>query len=42
MASDMGSSLTALQIRIKHLGLYISKPMNEYIAELGFGKDDVN
>ena len=42
MAADMGSSLTALQIRIKHLGLYISKPMNEYIAELGFGKDDVN
>lgn len=42
MAADMGSSLTALQIRIKQLGLYINKPMNEYIAELGFGKDDVN
>ena len=42
MAADMGASLTALQIRIKQLGLYIKKPMSEYIAELGLGKDDVN
>lgn len=39
MAADMGASLTALQIRIRQLGLYIKKPMSEYISELGLGKD---
>lgn len=39
MATDMGASLTALQIRIRQLGLYIKKPMSEYISELGLGKD---
>lgn len=39
MASDMCTSFTALQIRITQLGLYVKKPMNEYLAELGFGKE---
>ena len=38
MAADMGVSLTALQIRIRELGLYMRKPMNEYISELGLGR----
>ena len=41
MAADMGVSVTALQIRIKQLGLYVKKPMNEYLAELGLGKKAV-
>ena len=39
MATNMGASLTALQIRIRELGLYIKKPMNEYLSELGLGKE---
>lgn len=35
MAADIGTSVTALLIRIKELGLYVRKSMNEYIAELG-------
>lgn len=41
MAADMGVSVTALQIRIKQLGLYVKKTMNEYLAELGLGKEMV-
>lgn len=39
MASDMGASVTALLIQIKQLGLYIKKSMDEYLAELGLGKE---
>ncbi len=39
MAADMGVSVTALQIRIRELGLYVRKSMNEYISELGLGKE---
>ena len=41
MAMDMGSSVTALQIRIKQLGLYVKKPMSEYVSELNLGKDNL-
>ncbi len=36
MAADIGTSVTALVIRIKELGLYVRKSMSEYIAELNF------
>lgn len=39
MAVDMGASVTALQIRIKQLGLYVKRSMNEYLSELGLGKE---
>lgn len=41
MATDMGVSFTALQIRITQLGLYVKKPLDEYIAEIGLGKEMV-
>ena len=41
MAADMVVSITALQIRIRQLGLYVKKPMSEYLAELGLGKEVV-
>lgn len=41
MANDMGSSFSALQIRLRQLGLYVKKPMSEYLTELGFGKDEM-
>lgn len=41
MANDMGSSFSALQIRLRQLGLYVKKPMCEYLAELGFGKEEM-
>lgn len=34
-AMDMGASFTALQIRITQLGLYVKKPLDEYISEIG-------
>lgn len=41
MATDMGASVTALQIRIKELGLYVRKSIDEYISELGLGKEKI-
>lgn len=41
MALDMGVSLTALKIRIRQLGLYINKPIGEYLYELGLERGNV-
>lgn len=39
MAADMGASVTAMQIRLMQLGLYLRKSINEYVTELGLGKE---
>ncbi|MCD8048571.1 MAG: ImmA/IrrE family metallo-endopeptidase [Clostridia bacterium] len=41
MAADMGTSLTAMYIRVRQLGLYTRKPMNEYLSELDLGKEKI-
>lgn len=39
MANAMQVSFTALQIRITQLGLYEKRALNEYITEIGLGKE---
>ncbi len=41
MAADVGASVTALKIRIKQLGLYKKKSMDEYLSELRLGCDGI-
>ncbi len=41
MAADMAVSLTAMYIRVRQLGLYKKKSMEEYLSELRLGCDEI-